>query len=218
MKKYIAFYFLLFLGSLTSCSDECKTFSNEVPETLTPNLQNKLAGVIENSRWTLVSTQGDTIIIEALEPYREIVKQIQYGNGTECSKLFEAERSFLLSTNADTNLAPNLITSFELNMLILTSSRNIFNVQIPTLSDTSSKLTFPWSYTKDESIPANFFSFSDTLRLNDSLYTDVFYLSGTNPNDTTNGFTLYNASAGIIAINTNVDFETKRLHTLVEVK
>jgi hypothetical protein len=103
-------------------------------------------------------------------------------------------------------------------MIIYADNLQTYIGRIPSHLDTRGNTKFQWSYQDDVSIPENYFSFADSLRLNDTLYKDVFYLSDVNLKDTNNGFSLYNPTHGFIALNITIEFNKTKLFTLEKVE
>lgn len=152
---------IMVIFMVTGCGGDCKTFENEVPETITPNLREHLGGLLTNTTWVLANDVGDTLIINAVGALEEDIQENQDGNSTECRKAFRAWREFRNTING--HIFHNSFSAFTLDL-------NSFRVLAP--------VGYKWDISSDTLVSNSGIRFYDSLQFGQRWFRNVYMNAG----------------------------------------
>ncbi len=141
MKKPL-YILLLFTLIFSGCREDCETIVRPAIKELPSNFEKQFFGLLNNSRWVLVTDSRDTITISTRGPLEEEVSYTYNGgNRADCYEEYKAERFFYRDDLPIRNDLPNNANSF---LEISAYNNRIMNVR------SNFSLSFKWSLIKDD--------------------------------------------------------------------
>jgi len=166
-----------------ACNGDCKTFSNDVPTELPPNLKNQLNGLLNNNKWVLANSIGDTQVFEAKTAYTDEIRITQCGKSTDCIEDYEGERLF-----------SELTSDFSQFIRINTSTNNLLYVNCFDFSASWCLDGDFWCSVENDNI-----ILKDSLVLDNKVYYNVFHKSD-------DIYYAFNTEIGLIGLIDTTDF------------
>jgi hypothetical protein len=185
--KQSSFILLLFTILFSGCREDCETIVRPAIKELPSNFEKQFFGLLNNSRWVLVTYSGDTITISAQGPLEEEVSYSYFGgNRADCYEEYKAERFFYRDDLPIRNDLPNNANS-DLKV-------SAFNDRIMNVGSNFFWISFQWSLINDDwnnRADAQII-FPDSINVGGQYYYNAFH-------QTESGF-LFEPEIGIIGI------------------